>query len=942
MTDDGALSGLTDELLAAPEEAACWQEFGELDDATRRSVVLELKARVDKLVRSDPAAALPVSEALLRAGRLVEGQHVLALRGRAVALHSNGDKSAALACYREAERRSLVDGDELETARIRRSMVDVLHMSGDSEAALECADKARRTFAALGEERLLAQLELNVGNVFFRLEQYGWARSHYAEARRLFDQKGDQVGLAFSDFNLGNLETNAYEFESAERAFRSARAILEAEGMAVVVADCDYSLAYLEFRQGRFAAAIQGLEAARDLYTVHEKPSGAPSCDLDLAEIYVQIDLRRDALMHADRAAEAFEALDLDYETARARVLSAVAHYRLGEHEDAQRDLDRAGRVASRLGNQTLRAFIDVQRFGMQATGGEAAGLPRLRDAWSTLAAAGHRFVADVASVVLAQGLIASGESTEAVELLSRLTEEIQGSTALQRTLGPEIYRTLADAYLELGIPDAAIDALRSATEAIDAAYAQVPGADGRIAFFRRPHEVFVELARLLAAGGDGNATEALALLERSRSRSAALGTPWLVEDDAAISQARDRLDSLLSIRLDTELGTADTSRQESAPSDQALAEAERHLLRACRRRAVDPGVNPLPFDPSSLREAVQEGEVLLAYMLSPNGSCIFLAHNGEVHAVPLDIDLEQLRILSDRLAFQVQKFRLGDRYVRRHAARLLSSSHEVLGALGEILLAPVRSHLGNAALVIVPYGPLHNLPFHALRVDGRSLVETNEVSYAPSIGALVRARAARPPAMHFLATGAAEQTAPGIEAELTGLLGLFGARSQRLDPGTLRERLTREPHDRGVLHIAAHGSFRPGHPVFSGVRLGESFLTVHDIRQMRLELDLVTLSGCETGRKVSVAGEELFSPDLALLTAGARCVVSSLWVLRDDDSARIMHAFYERMLAGDTVRTAVARVQRASLEAHPHPWAWAPFIVVGDPLTRIVGHDEG
>ena len=26
-----------------------------------------------------------------------------------------------------------------------------------------------------------------------------------------------------------------------------------------------------------------------------------------------------------------------------------------------------------------------------------------------------------------------------------------------------------------------------------------------------------------------------------------------------------------------------------------------------------------------------------------------------------------------------------------------------------------------------------------------------------------------------------------------------------------------------GVLHIAAHGSFRPGHPVFSGVRLGET-----------------------------------------------------------------------------------------------------------------------
>jgi len=936
MTDGGALSGLVDELVAAPEADSSWQSFEALEEAEKALIVVELKARVDTLVRSDPAAALPVSEALLRAGSHVEGERVLALRGRAVALHSNGDKRAALTCYREAEERSIAAGNVLETARIRRSMVDVLHMSGESKAALECAEQARLTFAEQGEDRLLAQLELNVGNVFFRLEQYVSARAHYGDARRLFERCGDQVGLAFSDFNVGNLETNAYEFGSAEKAFRSARAILESEGMEVVVADCDYSLAYLEFRQGRFAAAIQGLETARDQYSVHEKPSGVPLCDLDLAEIYIQLDLRRDALLHAERAAAAFEGLELDYETAKARVLTAVAHYRLGDPSRAQRDLDLAGGLARRLGNTTLRAFIDLQRFGMQATAGQARGLPLLREAWRTLDTAGHRFVADLASVVLAQGLVASGEPSEALALLDRLAEDIHGSTALKRILGPEIYRTLADAYLGLGMPDAALDALRRATEAIDSAYAQVPGADGRIAFFRRPHEAFVELARLLTVRQEGRAAEALSLLERSRSRSAAVATPWTVDDDESVAQARDQLDSLLSIRLDTELGTADKSRQENAPSDEALAEAERHLLRVCRSRAVDPGASPVEFDASVLKAALADGEVLLAYMLTPKGSCVFVTQGDRVDAITLDLDLERLQALSARLAFQVQKFRLGERYVKRHRGQLLASSHDVLGALGELLLAPVRAHLGNAPLIIVPYGALHNLPFHALRIDGRSLVETNEVSYAPSIAALARARRPRARASKFLATGAIEESAPSIERELTGLLDLFGPRSERIDPTLLRERLSTGPPEHGVLHIAAHGSFRPGHPVFSGVRLGDTFLTVHDIRQMRLEFDLVTLSGCETGRKVSVAGEELFSPDLAILTAGAACVVSSLWVLRDEDSARIMQELHRRLVDGATVRAAIAEVQRESMETHPHPWSWAPFIAVGDPLTRI------
>ena len=53
------------------------------------------------------------------------------------------------------------------------------------------------------------------------------------------------------------------------------------------------------------------------------------------------------------------------------------------------------------------------------------------------------------------------------------------------------------------------------------------------------------------------------------------------------------------------------------------------------------------------------------------------------------------------------------------------------------------------------------------------------------------------------------------------------------------------------LIHIATHGFFRPDKPIFSGIRLARTFLTLHDLYRLNLPAEQITLSGCSTGVNV-------------------------------------------------------------------------------------------
>ena len=66
----------------------------------------------------------------------------------------------------------------------------------------------------------------------------------------------------------------------------------------------------------------------------------------------------------------------------------------------------------------------------------------------------------------------------------------------------------------------------------------------------------------------------------------------------------------------------------------------------------------------------------------------------------------------------------------------------------------------------------------------------------------------------------------------------------------------------------------------------------------------------------------------------GARRIVSSLWLVDDEATAKLMSYFYNALTAdanyrGGRLRRAAARLRNEGWE---HPYYWAAFVVAGDP----------
>ena len=117
---------------------------------------------------------------------------------------------------------------------------------------------------------------------------------------------------------------------------------------------------------------------------------------------------------------------------------------------------------------------------------------------------------------------------------------------------------------------------------------------------------------------------------------------------------------------------------------------------------------------------------------------------------------------------------------------------------------------------------------------------------------------------------------------------------------------------------------------MFSSIRMGNSYLSLYDLYQLRLPVELVTLSGCATGLNVVAAGDELIGLARGLFQAGAQSLLLSLWDVHDQSTAEFMTGFYKRFQAGEDKATAMQQAMLQTREAYPHPYQWGPFVLMG------------
>jgi CHAT domain-containing protein len=254
-----------------------------------------------------------------------------------------------------------------------------------------------------------------------------------------------------------------------------------------------------------------------------------------------------------------------------------------------------------------------------------------------------------------------------------------------------------------------------------------------------------------------------------------------------------------------------------------------------------------------------------------------------------------------------------------------------VLERLGAVLLEPMAEQLDGRSLVIVPHGNLHDVPFAALRLRGRYLVELSACSSAPSglVYSLLRARRSRasgPP----LVVGVGDDSIPRVRQEAREIAALFPGSRLLLGRQAGREAFAREAAGRRLVHIATHGLFRPAQPTLSALMMADGWLTLHDVFSLKLNAELVTLAACHSARSHVGAGDELMGLARGFLHAGAASVLVGQWAVDDASARRLMTSFYRAHAAGSSKTEALRRAMLEEMSRRPHPYYWAPFGIVG------------
>jgi CHAT domain-containing protein len=114
-----------------------------------------------------------------------------------------------------------------------------------------------------------------------------------------------------------------------------------------------------------------------------------------------------------------------------------------------------------------------------------------------------------------------------------------------------------------------------------------------------------------------------------------------------------------------------------------------------------------------------------------------------------------------------------------------------------------------------------------------------------------------------------------------------------------------------------------------------DGYLQTFEVYNLKLNAELVALSGCNTGLGRLRKGEGLLGMARAFQYAGAKNLLVSLWPVNDKSTAELMRRFYHGMRKGLTKSRALqkAKIEMLVSEQSPgDPFYWGPFVLLAGP----------
>lgn len=479
-------------------------------------------------------------------------------------------------------------------------------------------------------------------------------------------------------------------------------------------------------------------------------------------------------------------------------------------------------------------------------------------------------------------------------------------------------------------------------------------------------------------------ARQAFDYAERSRSRSLLeqLATEQTRTNVAANPQAlrrdQESLDRLSAVRgrlaMLRSSGSVSLEKLHSLQEERAGLIAERMRLQAEIRQSTENHLYAAHLSPLTAEQVQQKlteslpNSVFLCYQLGIQDSFLIVLTPHEVYLFKLpDRGTISKALIEWRAQISNQLS------TSRPTPEALYAYSQVAHRLYQMLIQPAAHLILGHDLIIVPSDSLQDLAFESLVVSApkttgrpRYVIERNAVTYVPSASVLAalenRQKDIAPDKSMLLVSGSSDgsaqaRTAEDNPPEARTVEQLPAARQEVLDIAGLAKRCAITPtiwlgsdanKDKVTntdlsafrfIHLATHSVSDNQDGGTSALTLfidptrhrEDGILTGGEIAKLRLNAELIVLSGCETGIGQKAGAEGVVGLSRTFLIAGAQCVCVSLWRVDDLWTEKLMDTFYQKLLAGRLNKSHALRLAKLQLlNRGASPSRWAAFVLIG------------
>ncbi len=912
------------EQLAALETRKERQSFlGEPAAELPEDAVAQIHAALLTRLYTDFSAASRLADACeeLAEMRCDPASAAFAARSKAHILHLKGNHYAAVKSYEKAAGLFEREGRSAEVGRTLSSGLQALSYLGRYEQANEWAARAEAIFLTQGDVLRLARLDSNVGNILFRQDRPRDALVRYQRALAGFRDTGSATDTVAVLSNLAVCHTNLGNFPQALQNYRQSRECASQHGLAILAAQADYNIAFLYYQRGDYREARRLYQLSRECCRASGDAYHDALCDLDEAEMDLELNRTAEGEALARDAARKFGALGMRYEHAKALVSLAVAGSQRGDRAFADRTLRAARKLFIEEKNAVWSALVDQLRAVLAFHDSRFDQAHRLSSAaWRVLTTIMVPGRAAHSQILLARLWLRAGHADRARaasrEAVAQLGDDISPSLRFHANL------LEGEIYEAQGKWQEAWDCYQSSRRDIEDLRGRVETEDLRISVLKDKVAVYEHLVAMSLnpppASPLFDGESALALVQEAKSRALADRT-----------RARfDGYERWASLRQDANwlYRQIETAREKGAATESLshrVRELESELEQVYPRQEQSTELRL-----AALQAAIPKNAILLEYFEARHELYVFLVSREEIRHFKLGSSTPSRRA-ARLLQFQLGKHRLGP--LRRVNMKAVEDH---LRELDGLLIAPIQRHLqGFEHLILAPHRYLHGLPFAALNDGQSALIDRFTLSTIPSSQVFLHCRKRNGGASgHPVVMAVADAKAPAIGEEAAEVASIL--RGTKLISGgdaTVEAFRVQAPTAR-ILHLATHGYFRRDNPMYSSIQLADERLSIADIQHMAIESRLLTLSACNTGSNAAVGADELLGLMRGFLTAGARSLLLALWEIDDRSTSEFMREFYSGLERGERLPAAFAQAMRALRIKYPHPYYWAPFLLVGDP----------